>query len=163
MSKTTVKNPVTRKDQGQPRPSASAVNVPPGDYPSFSDWGAASVAALREHTAQVWLMTRAERVAAYMRGELTHDQIQEWIGRTPREVPKINGEFAHIAASTPEACFRCPVCGDEEVSLAAGRVLSEHADFRHPNWGKRGAYAAGQVPRCPGSGNRPDVNGAVVL
>jgi hypothetical protein len=137
-----------------PRSWRAVVSVPPEDYDSFIDWGVASLAALREHVAQVWLMTRAERVAAYVRGELTHEQIQNWIGRAPSEVPQINGEFAHIAASTPEACLRCPICGDDEVSLAAGGVLSRHADYRHPNWGKPGAHAGGDMPVCPGSGAR---------
>jgi hypothetical protein len=153
MTKTPVTHPTeTPLHVEVPRSWRSVVSVPPADYDSFSDWGVASLAALREHVAQIWLMTRAERIAAYVRGELTHEQIQEWTGRAPREVPLINGEFAHIAASTPEACFRCAVCGDNEVLLAAGGVLSRHADHRDRNWGQPGAYAAGVVPVCPGSG-----------
>jgi hypothetical protein len=153
MTKTPVTHPTGTPIHAKPPCSwRSAVRVRAADYDSFSDWGVASLTVLREHVASIWLMTRAERIAAYVRGELTHEQVQEWTGRAPREVPRINGEFAHIAASTPEACFPCPVCGDDEVLLAAGGVLSRHADHRDPNWGQPGAYAAGVVPVCPGSG-----------
>ena len=36
------------------------------------------------------------------RGELTGAQLLEWARRAPEEVPTINGEWAFIAASTPE-------------------------------------------------------------
>jgi hypothetical protein len=153
MTKTALTRPSPTDQTTKPAPSwRTAVSVPPEDYDSFTDWGVASVAALREHVGAIWLMTRSERAVAYVRGELTHEQIQEWTGRAPSEVPQINGEFAHIAASTPEACVRCPICGDDEVSLAAGGLLSRHADYRHPNWGKAGAYAGADVPVCHGSG-----------
>lgn len=154
MSNPTTTAHSTSGDIGLParRPSESVRPIPPGEYESLIDWGLASVEALREHVAQVWLMTRSERLAAYVRGELTPEQIQEWTGRAPREVPLINGEFGHIAASTPEACFRCQVCGDDEVMLAAGGVLAHHRDYRHPDWGKPTGSASGAVPVCSGSG-----------
>ncbi len=156
MTKTTLTAQApTAQDVLHSRSSQSVANVPPGDCESLTGWGIASLAALRKHVASISLMTRAERVAAYLRGELTHEQIQEWLGRAPREVPRINGEFAHIAATTPEACFRCPMCGDDEVSLTARGALQRHPDFRDPNWGKPGAYDTGEVPVCPGSGTPP--------
>ena len=50
----------------------------------------------------LWSMTAAEREAAMWRGELTMDQLCAWAQRAPDEVPLINGEFAFIAALTPE-------------------------------------------------------------
>ena len=47
-------------------------------------------------------MSPAEREAAMRRGELTGFQLLEWARRAPDEVPRINGEWAFIAASTPE-------------------------------------------------------------
>jgi len=164
MTKTAFTHPTASDDYSlAPRSWRSVVSVPPEDHDSFTDWGIASLAALREHVASIWLMTRAERLAAYVRGDFTHEQIHEWTGRAAREVPRINGEFAHIAANTPEACLRCPVCGDDEVLLAAGGVLHRHADYRHPDWGQPGAFAAGTVPICPGSGAAPQVTAQVVV
>jgi hypothetical protein len=37
------------------------------------------------------------------RGELTWTQLFAWARRAPDEVPLVNGEFAFIAAFTPEA------------------------------------------------------------
>jgi hypothetical protein len=50
----------------------------------------------------LWRMSAEERVAAMWRGELTGVQLCEWAQRAPHEVPLINGEFAFIAALTPE-------------------------------------------------------------
>lgn len=156
MTKTALTHPTAgHRSEQTPHSSPSVARVSPEDYDSLTGWGIAALAALREHVSEVWLMTRAERVTAYGRGELTPEQIQEWTGRAPGEVPHINGEFAHIAATTPEACVCCPVCGDDEVLLDAGGVLSSHADYRHANSGKPGAHATGKVPVCPGSGSRP--------
>lgn len=51
----------------------------------------------------LWALTRDERVQAMRRGELTWAQLFAWARRAPDEVPLVNGEFAFIAAFTPEA------------------------------------------------------------
>jgi hypothetical protein len=56
----------------------------------------------RELFQALWAMTPAQRQAAMWAGELTQDQLYEWASRAREEVPLIEGEFAFIAASTPE-------------------------------------------------------------
>lgn len=97
----------------------------------------------------LWQMKPAERLAAFHRGELTREQLFAWAGRCRDEVPTINGEFAFIAASTPEACVACPVCGDDEVSLTAGAAFAKHPDHRHPYDYKNPTAVR---PVCPASG-----------
>ena len=55
----------------------------------------------REYRA-LWAMTRAERIAATWRGELTTRQLCQWSSRAQHEVPLLGGEFAWIAMRTPE-------------------------------------------------------------
>ena len=62
----------------------------------------AAVRKREEEMAHLWEMTAAEREAAMWRGELTWDQCAAWARRAPEEIPLINGEFAFIAAKTPE-------------------------------------------------------------
>lgn len=102
-----------------------------------------------ERLRTLWKMTRPERLAAFHRGELTQEQLFAWAARYPREVPTINGELAFIAASTPEACVTCPVCGDDEVALTAGAAFAKHPDHRHP-YDYRNPTAL--RPVCPASG-----------
>ncbi|MGA2453656.1 MAG: hypothetical protein ABSG93_09075 [Solirubrobacteraceae bacterium] len=59
-------------------------------------------ASRQELSSALWAMSAAEREAAMWRGELTPAQLLEWARHAPREVPTINGEWAFIAASTPE-------------------------------------------------------------
>ncbi|MDX6648294.1 MAG: hypothetical protein QOJ97_245 [Solirubrobacteraceae bacterium] len=47
---------------------------------------------------QLRAMTPAERVAALYAGELTYAQCCRWASWRPHEVPRINGEFAYLAA-----------------------------------------------------------------
>lgn len=56
----------------------------------------------RELSEALWAMTPAERQAAMWQGELTQAQLYEWAKRAREEVPLIDGEFAFIAAQTPE-------------------------------------------------------------
>jgi hypothetical protein len=63
---------------------------------------AAERASRYELSRSLWSMSPAEREAAMWRGELTPAQLMEWARRAPWEVPTINGEWAFIAASTPE-------------------------------------------------------------
>jgi hypothetical protein len=63
---------------------------------------AAQRASRAELSRALWAMSAAEREAAMRRGELTGTQLLEWARRRPDEVPTINGEWAFIAASTPE-------------------------------------------------------------
>jgi hypothetical protein len=56
----------------------------------------------RERSEALWAMTPAQRQTAMWAGELTQDQLYEWASRARAEVPLIDGEFAFIAASTPE-------------------------------------------------------------
>jgi hypothetical protein len=105
-----------------------------------------------ERLRPLWHMTRAERLAAFHRGEMSEEEMFAWAARFPREVPTLNGEFIFIAASTPEACVPCPVCGDDEVMLAAGGTLGRHPDHRH-------AYDPNNPttirPVCPASHVKP--------
>jgi hypothetical protein len=59
-------------------------------------------ASRAELSRALWAMSPAEREAAMRRGELTGAQLLEWARRAPHEVPTIDGEWAFIAASTPE-------------------------------------------------------------
>jgi len=66
---------------------------------------AALTARQRAHAGQIqrlWEMTAHERCVAMCRGELTPAQLFEWAAQCPQEVPLIDGEFAFIAAYTPE-------------------------------------------------------------
>lgn len=60
-------------------------------------------ASRRERSDVLWKMSAEERVAAMHRGELTWGQLYEWASRAGHEVPRLNGEYAFIAALTPEA------------------------------------------------------------
>jgi hypothetical protein len=64
------------------------------------------LAAERAHRAELHRdlakMTPAERQAAMHNGTLTPAQLWEWARHQPDEVPLINGEWAFIAAHTPE-------------------------------------------------------------
>lgn len=109
----------------------------------------------------LWHMTAAERLATFNRGDMTRDQMFAWAARFPREVPRLNGEFIFIAASTPEACVCCPVCKDDEISLAAGGVLAKHPDRRNP-FDPKNPYA--QRPTCPASEVTPaDAEGMTAI
>jgi hypothetical protein len=66
-----------------------------------------------EQSEALWAMTRAQRVEAMWRGELSYFQLCEWSARRPHEVPRIPtditpsgepGEFAWIVMQTPEWC-----------------------------------------------------------
>jgi hypothetical protein len=63
---------------------------------------AAQRACPAELSRALWAMSAAEREAALWRGELSSEQLWEWARRRPDEVPTINGEWAFIAAHTPE-------------------------------------------------------------
>ena len=63
---------------------------------------AAQRASRAELSRALWAMSAAEREAAMRRGELTGTQLLEWARRRPEEVPTIDGEWAFIAAGTPE-------------------------------------------------------------
>ncbi len=63
---------------------------------------AAERASRAELSRALWSMSAGEREAAMWRGELTGSQLLEWAQRRPHEVPTINGEWAFIAARTPE-------------------------------------------------------------
>ena len=56
-----------------------------------------------ERVADIWSLSRAERLAAFEAGRLTFGQCLEWARRAPREVPlAADGEFLFIACRTPE-------------------------------------------------------------
>lgn len=63
---------------------------------------AASTAESDDELRALWAMTRAQRVAAMWRGQLTRRQLSKWSSRAPSEVPLLGGEFAWIAMRTPE-------------------------------------------------------------
>jgi hypothetical protein len=63
---------------------------------------AAHKASRAEQSLILWRMSAAEREAAMWRGELTGAQLLEWARRRPDEIPLIDGEWAFIAALTPE-------------------------------------------------------------
>jgi hypothetical protein len=50
----------------------------------------------------LWAMTRAERIAAMWRGELSLRQLCQWSSRAQHEVPLLGGEFAWIVMRTPD-------------------------------------------------------------
>lgn len=108
-----------------------------------------SLAELAQAVRPIFLMSREERLATFNRGDMSREQMLAWAARCPKEVPTLNGEFVFIAASTPEGCFCCPVCQDDEVSLAAGGVLAKHPDHRHA-FDPADPYA--HRPTCPASG-----------
>lgn len=72
----------------------------------------AAVAARAEARRKLWHMTPAQRVEAMWAGQLSWDQLFAWARRAPNEVPLVNGEFAFIALSTPEASEAEPSTGD---------------------------------------------------
>jgi hypothetical protein len=55
-----------------------------------------------EELHTLWAMTRAERITAMWRSELTLRQLCQWSSRAQHEVPLLGGEFAWIAMRTPE-------------------------------------------------------------
>jgi len=63
---------------------------------------AAQRASRAERSQALWKMSPERRRAAMWRGELTWGQLFEWAKLAPDEVPLINGEWAFIAAYTPE-------------------------------------------------------------
>jgi hypothetical protein len=67
---------------------------------------AAYKASRAEGSRALWRMSPAQRVAAMRNSELSLNQLYEWAKRAPHEVPLINGEFAFIAATTPEVADR---------------------------------------------------------
>jgi hypothetical protein len=64
---------------------------------------AAQRTSRRERSQALWSMSADERVAAMRRGELIWGQLYEWASKARHEVPLLNGEYAFIAAKTPEA------------------------------------------------------------
>jgi hypothetical protein len=66
---------------------------------------AATTAAAAEQARyeRLWAMTRAERTAAFYRGELTLGECMAWSSRYPDEPPTGPcGEYLYILAYTPE-------------------------------------------------------------
>lgn len=47
-------------------------------------------------------MTRAERIEAMWRSQLTLQELAHWSSHAPHEVPLLGGEFAWVAMRTPE-------------------------------------------------------------
>lgn len=112
----------------------------PEDQSAWFNQLAGSLDEQRQRLAPLWHMTPGERLAAFHRGEMTHEQMFAWAARHPGEVPTLNGEFLFIAASCPENGVRCPLCGDDEVMLACDGTLQPHPDFRaayNPDLGAR--------------------------
>jgi hypothetical protein len=62
----------------------------------------AARAEREQRFAHLWRMSRAERVAAMWRGELSLAECQAWSRRRPDEVPRIGREFAYIVMRTPD-------------------------------------------------------------
>ncbi len=63
---------------------------------------AAERAKRKEQAQALWKMTAKERQEAMWRDELTVTQLYIWAKARPEEIPLINGEWAFIAAKTPE-------------------------------------------------------------
>ena len=57
--------------------------------------------AVEEYRA-LWAMTRAERIAAMRRGELTTRQCCRWSSRARHEIPILSGELAWTVMRIPE-------------------------------------------------------------
>ena len=64
--------------------------------------GLAFPASAQQRREAFWRLSPAERIALMRAGELTLKECCQWAARAPREVPIVNGEFAFIAAFTPE-------------------------------------------------------------
>ncbi len=56
----------------------------------------------KEQAEALWKMTAKQRQMAMWHDELTVTQLYMWAKAKPEEVPLINGEWAFIAAKTPE-------------------------------------------------------------
>ena len=57
----------------------------------------------RELHERLWLMTAAQRTAAFYRGELSLGDCLAWAQRCPEEPPRAaDGEYLFIAVRTPE-------------------------------------------------------------
>lgn len=142
--------------------SLSKTPTPRSDYtydPEHGLWGSMNdgVDARRARLRPMWEMTPSQRVAAMYRGEFTMEQACAWAARYPDQVPAVNGdsiirgEFAFIAATTPEACIECPACHGEVYDCGDG-PLTSHPDERHPDFGIPHGFRDGLVPACPASG-----------
>ena len=64
--------------------------------------GLAFPASAQERRAVFWRLSPVERIALMRGGELTLKECCQWAAHAPHEVPIVNGEFAFIAAFTPE-------------------------------------------------------------
>ncbi len=60
-------------------------------------------------------MTRAERIAAMWRGELSLRQLCQWSSRAQHEVPLLGGEFAWIVMRTPDWAEASNKLGADQV------------------------------------------------
>jgi len=71
-----------------------------------------------ERLAQMWNMTRQQRIAAAQRGELTLGEMLRWAARHPAEVPLVNGELFFITALSADA-------DDEEEDASPEAITGE--------------------------------------
>lgn len=76
-------------------------------------------AQLERESEALWGMSSQERVCAMWAGQLTLQQLSEWSARRPHEVPRIDGEFAWIAVTTPE----CAEVADRRAAVNGSRPL----------------------------------------
>ena len=130
-----------------PEPPADPTMIPGDCWASMHDAAVARRARLRP----MWEMSPRQRRAAMARGELTIEQLTAWSAREPHQLPRINGEYTHIYASTPEACITCPCCGGEVINCGPAGRLQRHPDERHPAFGTPNGFRDGLVPACPAS------------
>jgi hypothetical protein len=87
-------------------PTSTTPARPPQGHTTSTrgDLRAALLAAPRTNTEipELWQMSRAARVTAMWRGELSLAQLHIWSSRRPSEVPLLAGEFAWIIMRTPD-------------------------------------------------------------
>jgi hypothetical protein len=57
-----------------------------------------------EQSAELWAMTKTERIEAMNAGRLSLAQLAEWSGARPDQVPRIGNEFAWLVIHDPVWC-----------------------------------------------------------
>jgi hypothetical protein len=109
---------------------------------------AARHAAQQQETHALWAMTAEQRRTAMHHGELTQRQLLQWASRRPKEVPLINGEFAFIAALTPEVADHADP--ERERQAPARSPIARRRSRTAEHDGRRGPRGARPV-RTQGS------------
>ena len=84
-----------------PRPDATPASAPLSVRP-MPALDAGPITA--EQSAELWAMTKTERIEAMHSGRLSLAQLAEWSGAQPDQVPRIGNEFAWLVIRDPVWC-----------------------------------------------------------